>query len=95
MAAPPTLNLIGEILIVPILSNLGVYFIVTIGLCIFLAACYNIFLYTTINHGKGSEFIVGRHQLTNNQILVLGMHWTPLLLMFKINLFFFALIIFY
>lgn len=95
IAAPPTLNLIGEIIIVPMLSNLGVYFIVTIGLCIFLSACYNIFLYTSVNHGKGSEFIIGGNQLTNNQILVIGIHLAPILLLLKINLFCFALIIFY
>ncbi|YP_008994242.1 NADH dehydrogenase subunit 4 (mitochondrion) [Physella acuta] len=87
MAAPPTLNLIGEMLIVPMLSNLGVYFMVTMGLCIFLSACYNMFLYTAVNHGKGSEFIIGGNQMTNNQMLVMVMHMTPLLLLLKMNLF--------
>nr|WEU79007.1 NADH dehydrogenase subunit 4 [Physella acuta]WEU79020.1 NADH dehydrogenase subunit 4 [Physella acuta]WEU79033.1 NADH dehydrogenase subunit 4 [Physella acuta]WEU79046.1 NADH dehydrogenase subunit 4 [Physella acuta]WEU79059.1 NADH dehydrogenase subunit 4 [Physella acuta] len=95
MAAPPTLNLIGEMLIVPMLSNLGVNFMVTMGLCIFLSACYNMFLYTAVNHGKGSEFIIGGNQLTNNQMLVMGMHLAPLLLLLKMNLFCFALIMFY
>nr|CAH2594217.1 NADH dehydrogenase subunit 4 [Physella acuta] len=87
MAAPPTLNLIGEMLIVPMLSNLGVFFMVTMGLCIFLSACYNMFLYTAVNHGKGSEFIIGGNQLTNNQMLVMGMFLAPLLLLLKMNLF--------
>nr|WHS15600.1 NADH dehydrogenase subunit 4 [Physella acuta] len=87
MAAPPTLNLIGEMLIVPMLSNLGVNFMVTMGLCIFLSACYNMFLYTAVNHGKGSEFIIGGNQLTNNQMLVMVMHLAPLLLLLKMNLF--------
>nr|WID87910.1 NADH dehydrogenase subunit 4 [Physella acuta]WID87923.1 NADH dehydrogenase subunit 4 [Physella acuta]WJL98015.1 NADH dehydrogenase subunit 4 [Physella acuta]WJL98028.1 NADH dehydrogenase subunit 4 [Physella acuta]WJL98041.1 NADH dehydrogenase subunit 4 [Physella acuta] len=95
MAAPPSLNLIGEMLIIPMLSNLGVYFMVTMGLCIFLSACYNMFLYTAVNHGKGSEFIIGGNQVSNNQMLVLLMHLSPLLLLLKMNLFCFALIMFY
>nr|WRY72525.1 NADH dehydrogenase subunit 4 [Physella acuta] len=86
MAAPPSLNLIGEMLIIPMLSNLGVYFMVTMGLCIFLSACYNMFLYTAVNHGKGSEFIIGGNQVSNNQMLVLLMHLSPLLLLLKMNL---------
>nr|AFE62785.1 NADH dehydrogenase subunit 4 [Physella acuta] len=87
MAAPPSLNLIGEMLIIPMLSNLGVCYMVTMGLCIFLSACYNMFLYTAVNHGKGSEFIIGGNQMSNNQMLVLLMHLFPLLLLLKMNLF--------
>jgi NADH-ubiquinone oxidoreductase chain 4 len=95
IAAPPTLNLLGEILIIPILSNIGIRFMVVIGLCIFFSAIYNIVLYSRVNHGKSSEYILGGIQLSSNQLLVLIMHLVPLLFLFKIDFFVFALIIFY
>lgn len=95
IAAPPTLNLLGEIIIIPVLSEIRIGMLGVIGVGIFLSAVYNIMLYLNVNHGKPSEYMLGANQLSRNQLLVLVIHLVPLLFILKTNLFIFALIIFY
>nr|QLY89564.1 NADH dehydrogenase subunit 4 [Physa fontinalis] len=85
MAAPPTLNLLGEMMIIPVLSEISMGMLGVMGVCIFLSAVYNMMLYLNVNHGKPSEYVLGANQLSSNQLLVLVMHLVPLLFILKTN----------
>nr|YP_009473308.1 NADH dehydrogenase subunit 4 [Cirriformia cf. tentaculata HK-2018]AVI26179.1 NADH dehydrogenase subunit 4 [Cirriformia cf. tentaculata HK-2018] len=52
MAAPPFMNLAGEIMIFSSIMSKSLAFMVSIFLASFLSALYNLHLYTSMNHGK-------------------------------------------
>lgn len=87
IAAPPTLNLISELIIIPCLYNTSLSFILIIGLLVFFSARYNIYLYTILNHGFISNYCVPAKNLKSFEISSLTMHILPLLLIFKSELF--------
>nr|QJD22106.1 NADH dehydrogenase subunit 4 [Amblyomma testudinarium] len=53
MAAPLTMNLFGEFLLMMSILKLSILFFLPIMLLIFLSACYSLYLYSYINHGQG------------------------------------------
>lgn len=52
MAAPPSLNLIGEILLLTTILSFRSYFLFFIVLISFFGGVYSIYLYVFTNHGK-------------------------------------------
>lgn len=52
MAAPPTLNLAGEIILLTSILSLSTSRFILIGLAGFLAAAYSLFLFTATQHGS-------------------------------------------
>ena len=87
MAAPPTLNLLGELRIMPVLWNAGFSIALTIGVIVFFSAAYNIFLYRTVNHGNVSSYLTSGRELQSAPNLGLLLHGVPLFLLLKGNLF--------
>lgn len=87
IAAPPTLNLVGELLISVALWQRRGYLGIVIGLIVFFSAAYNIYLYTNINHGFHSNFLRSSGSLISYENLRLFLHIVPLLLLIKGNLF--------
>nr|AVW86148.1 NADH dehydrogenase subunit 4 [Lepidonotus sp. YZ-2018] len=57
MAAPPSINLFGEISLIISAIWASPWFMLPIGLCSFLAAAYSLFLFTSINHGAPPKFL--------------------------------------
>ena len=57
MAAPPSINLLGEIMIFPATIFLSMYCLLPLGLISFLAALYRMYLYTSTQHGGGPKYI--------------------------------------
>lgn len=91
IAAPPTLNLLRELIIIPSLWVISVRFILVIGILIFFRASYNIFLYASINHGSSSSYCLPCKDLKSFEILSLLIHIFPLLFLFKSEFFTFLL----
>ena len=87
MAAPPTLNLVGELLISVALWQRRGYLGIVIGLIVFFSAAYNMYLYTNINHGFHSNFLRRSGSLIHYENLTLFLHIAPLALLLKGNLF--------
>jgi NADH-ubiquinone oxidoreductase chain 4 len=52
MAAPPTLNLLGEIFLINRLISFRSYTVVLLRLISFIRAAYSLFLFSYIQHGK-------------------------------------------
>nr|YP_001648721.1 NADH dehydrogenase subunit 4 [Biomphalaria tenagophila]ABO14141.1 NADH dehydrogenase subunit 4 [Biomphalaria tenagophila] len=88
MAVPPTLNLMGEMFIIPSLWSLSNMFIIVMGLMIFISGVYNMFLYTSINHSMYSKHMLLGIPLSSSQYISLLMHLFPMVLFLKMDLFF-------
>nr|ANJ70548.1 NADH dehydrogenase subunit 4 [Melanotus villosus]ARH55097.1 NADH dehydrogenase subunit 4 [Melanotus villosus] len=90
MAAPPSFNLLGEIMLINSLVSWGLLTILMLMLVSFFSAAYTLFLYSYSQHGKlyqGSySFSLGYVR----EYLLLFLHWVPLNLLFlKSDLFIF------
>lgn len=81
MAAPPTINLLREILLLTrslFLSNLA---FIGLGLISFLAAAYSLYLYTSSQHGITPLFINSLNLTTSRNNSVILFHVVPLFLL--------------
>nr|YP_010874766.1 NADH dehydrogenase subunit 4 [Facelina bostoniensis]WGV42888.1 NADH dehydrogenase subunit 4 [Facelina bostoniensis] len=87
MACPPTLNLLGELSVVPILWSSSLFFAVVMGLMVFISAAYNMYLYSSMNHGSFQTYILPGDSIKSSMLLSLMMHFLPLLLILKSDLF--------
>lgn len=52
MAAPPTTNLAGEILVISSSINLRGFVTALLGISSFLAGAYNLYLFSSTQHGR-------------------------------------------
>nr|YP_003204703.1 NADH dehydrogenase subunit 4 [Oxymeris dimidiata]ACF04836.1 NADH dehydrogenase subunit 4 [Oxymeris dimidiata] len=77
MAAPPSINLLGEIMIFPCMIFSSGYYLISIGLMSFLAALYSMYLYTSIQHGGSPKFIKPFSQFKVHGFTLLLLHWIP------------------
>jgi len=77
MAAPPRINLLGEIMIFPSVVFISYYFLISIGLIRFLSALYSIYLYTCSQHGGGPKYIKPFRNLKSTSYSLLLLHWIP------------------
>nr|AEP27566.1 NADH dehydrogenase subunit 4 [Melanobaris laticollis] len=82
MAAPPSLNLLGEILLI---NSLVMYSKISILCCFFLvfySAVYSLFLYSYTQHGSFYSGIYSCFQINIREYLLLFLHWFPLNILF-------------
>lgn len=91
IAAPPTLNLLSELFIVPCLFSISLWIIIVIGILVFFRAAYNMYLYTSLNHGILKNYSLPSKDLKSFEILSLTIHTFPLIFLFKSELFTFWL----
>nr|AXA45291.1 NADH dehydrogenase subunit 4 [Splendrillia sp. 2 MNHN IM 2013-9750] len=77
MAAPPSINLLGEIMIFPSVIFSSSYFLISLGLMSFLAALYSMYLYTAIQHGGSPKFMKPFNQFKSSGLTLLFLHWIP------------------
>nr|YP_004934893.1 NADH dehydrogenase subunit 4 [Ovatella vulcani]AEQ93849.1 NADH dehydrogenase subunit 4 [Ovatella vulcani] len=83
MAAPPTLNLLGELAILPSLWSSHIALVFVMGLMVFFSAAYNMYLYVSVNHGSLSQYCSSGAPLLSYQALSLVLHAFPLLFVLK------------
>nr|YP_010447191.1 NADH dehydrogenase subunit 4 [Tibia fusus]UTM92199.1 NADH dehydrogenase subunit 4 [Tibia fusus] len=77
MAAPPSINLLGEIMIFPAVIFSSSYFILSLGLMSFLAALYSMYLFTCSQHGGSPKFTKPFGTFKSTGYTLLFMHWLP------------------
>nr|WNS64254.1 NADH dehydrogenase subunit 4 [Ficus subintermedia] len=77
MAAPPSINLLGEIMIFPSLMFSSMYFLPSLGLMSFLAALYSMYLFTSIQHGGSPKFTKPFNNFKSPGFTLLFLHWFP------------------
>nr|AOQ30894.1 NADH dehydrogenase subunit 4 [Pleurobranchaea sp. TY-2016] len=86
MACPPTLNLLGEMSVVPILWSCSIVFALVMGLMVFFSASYNMYLYSSLNHGSYFSYVFPGDSLKSCMLISLIGHFFPLLFIFKSEL---------
>nr|QIE11980.1 NADH dehydrogenase subunit 4 [Neverita sp. HL-2020] len=77
MAAPPSINLLGEIMIFPSILFTSSYFILSLSLMSFLAALYSMYLYTCSQHGGNPKYMKPFSNFSPLGYLLLFLHWLP------------------
>nr|AUJ22849.1 NADH dehydrogenase subunit 4 [Ignelater luminosus] len=82
MAAPPSLNLMGEIMLINSLVSWGVSTVGLIMLSSFFGAAYSLYLYSYSQHGKVYKGVYGFNLGVVREYLVMFLHWVPLNLLF-------------
>nr|AYR05197.1 NADH dehydrogenase subunit 4 [Coleoptera sp. ACP-2013] len=82
MAAPPSFNLLGEIMLINSLLGFSKFNMFYIMLISFLGAAYSLYLYSFSQHGKVYSGIYSFEGGSLREFLLLFMHWVPLNLLF-------------
>nr|YP_009002206.1 NADH dehydrogenase subunit 4 [Conus consors]AHG98741.1 NADH dehydrogenase subunit 4 [Conus consors] len=77
MAAPPSINLLGEIMIFPAVIFSSAYCLLPLAFMSFLSAMYSMYLFTAIHHGGSPKFIKPFALTKSTNFLVLFLHWMP------------------
>nr|ULD67128.1 NADH dehydrogenase subunit 4 [Trochus sp. n. CL-2022] len=77
MAAPPSINLLGEIMIFPATMFSSSYYLFSLGLMSFLAALYSMYLFTCSQHGGGPKYIKPFNGFSGLGYTLLALHWLP------------------
>nr|YP_010586025.1 NADH dehydrogenase subunit 4 [Anisocentropus maculatus]UZZ43761.1 NADH dehydrogenase subunit 4 [Anisocentropus maculatus] len=86
MAAPPSLNLFGEIGILNSLINWSFWLMVVLIFLSFFSASYSLYLYMYSQHGKFIFFMNNYFNCVCREYLLLFLHWVPLnLLILKMD----------
>ena len=81
MAAPPTINLLGEIILITRATFTSLYLIPSLLIISFIAAGYSLVLYTTSQHGWPPLFLSLGHLFNSRNAVTTSLHATPLLLL--------------
>nr|UHA56160.1 NADH dehydrogenase subunit 4 [Artena dotata] len=81
MAAPPSLNLMGEISLINSLMSWSWISMIMLMLISFFSAGYSLYLYSYIQHGKYYSGIYSYYTGVSREYLMLMLHWLPLNLM--------------
>nr|QTT61104.1 NADH dehydrogenase subunit 4 [Tritia tingitana] len=77
MAAPPSINLLGEIMIFPSTIFSSKYYIISLGFMSFLAALYSMYLYTSTQHGGSPKFMKPFNNFKSSGFTLFLLHWIP------------------
>nr|YP_009433961.1 NADH dehydrogenase subunit 4 [Prosopocoilus confucius]ANY60164.1 NADH dehydrogenase subunit 4 [Prosopocoilus confucius] len=78
MAAPPSLNLLGEIMLINSLVTWSFVCMIFLSLISFFSAAYSLFLYSYSQHGKMFSGLYSFSMGDVREFLLLFMHWFPL-----------------
>nr|YP_010743975.1 NADH dehydrogenase subunit 4 [Corigetus marmoratus]WET31978.1 NADH dehydrogenase subunit 4 [Corigetus marmoratus] len=78
MAAPPSLNLLGEILLMNSLIMYNKFLSFPLFFLCFFSAIYSLFLYSYTQHGLPSFGLYAFSQVSYREYMLLFLHWFPL-----------------
>nr|AOY39976.1 NADH dehydrogenase subunit 4 [Scolytinae sp. BMNH 1040118] len=82
MAAPPSLNLMSEIILMVSVFLYSKIFFVVLFFLAFYGAVYSLFLYSYTQHGKFYLGLYSFYSVSLREFLLMFLHWVPLNLLF-------------
>nr|ALO70276.1 NADH deshydrogenase subunit 4 [Aloconota currax] len=89
MAAPPSFNLLGEIMLINSLISWSYLTMFMLSFISFFSAVYSLYLYAYSQHGMIYSGLYSFYSGNNREFLLLMLHWLPLnLLILKSEMFF-------
>nr|YP_009667284.1 NADH dehydrogenase subunit 4 [Hydatophylax nigrovittatus]APQ47885.1 NADH dehydrogenase subunit 4 [Hydatophylax nigrovittatus] len=87
MAAPLSLNLLGEIMLISSLVMWSVVLMLLLGLVSFFSAGYSLYLFAFVQQGVSSMNLNNYYLIESREFLLLLLHWVPLNLLFLYSLY--------
>nr|WIL79818.1 NADH dehydrogenase subunit 4 [Callimerus nigroapicalis] len=78
MAAPPSMNLMGEIMLINSLVSWNFYLMIFLSLISFFSAAYSLYLYSYTQHGKFYSGLYCSMMNYLSEYKLLFLHWFPL-----------------
>nr|YP_009561404.1 NADH dehydrogenase subunit 4 [Zophobas atratus]QAT19104.1 NADH dehydrogenase subunit 4 [Zophobas atratus] len=78
MAAPPSLNLMGEIMLINSIVGFSMFNMFFLMLISFFGAVYSLFLYSYSQHGMVYSGLYSFFTCSFREFLLLSLHWVPL-----------------
>nr|AYP72667.1 NADH dehydrogenase subunit 4 [Colasposoma sp. EMHAU-15070314] len=81
MAAPPTLNLMGEIFLINSLVLYSSMTMIFLSLISFMGAAYSLFLFSYIQHGVMYSGFYSFYMGCGREYLLMFLHWFPLIIL--------------
>nr|YP_010535891.1 NADH dehydrogenase subunit 4 [Nodopelta heminoda]UYB79129.1 NADH dehydrogenase subunit 4 [Nodopelta heminoda] len=78
MAAPPSINLLGELLIIPSIMMNNFFLFLPFIFMSFLAAVYSLYLYVVTQHGGSPKTLFPFSNFNSLNLSTLFFHWVPL-----------------
>nr|QXI88778.1 NADH dehydrogenase subunit 4 [Ampittia virgata] len=88
MAAPPSMNLIGEISLINSMVSWSYLTMFTLMMLTFFSASYSLYLYSYTQHGKYNISLYSFYMGLSREFLLLMLHWLPLnIMILKIDYF--------
>nr|YP_010586402.1 NADH dehydrogenase subunit 4 [Nothopsyche ruficollis]UZZ44190.1 NADH dehydrogenase subunit 4 [Nothopsyche ruficollis] len=82
MAAPPSLNLLGEIMLISSLVSWSYMLMILISLVSFFSAGYSLYLFAFTQQGASNINLNNYSLIESREYLLLILHWLPLNLLF-------------
>nr|QNP09988.1 NADH dehydrogenase subunit 4 [Ochthebius sp. IBE<ESP> AN292] len=78
MSAPPSLNLLGEIMLINSVLMWSMYNMISLMFILFFSAVYSLYLYSYSQHGKLNISVYSFSNGYIREFLLLMLHWLPL-----------------
>nr|AND96284.1 NADH deshydrogenase subunit 4 [Onthophagus yukae] len=78
MAAPPSMNLLGEIMLINSLVSWNSLCMLMLMFLSFFSAVYSLYLYSYTQHGKLNSGFYSLYSVVIREYLLLMLHWLPL-----------------
>nr|AYW52358.1 NADH dehydrogenase subunit 4 [Erotylinae sp. 2 ACP-2013] len=78
MAAPPSLNLMGEIFLINSIVSYSKFLMILLMILSFFSAVYSLFMFAYTQHGVFYSGIYSNYSGTIREYLLLFLHWFPL-----------------
>nr|AOY40067.1 NADH dehydrogenase subunit 4 [Scolytinae sp. BMNH 1040351] len=82
MAAPPSLNLLGELILICSLSLYSKLLTISLFFLVFYSAAYSLFLYSYTQHGSLFSGLYSLYSVNIREYYLVFLHWVPLNLLF-------------
>nr|BDQ43625.1 NADH dehydrogenase subunit 4 [Amynthas masatakae] len=81
MAAPPTINLLSEIMLITSIMSATTWSIVLLSLVSFFTAAYSLYMFTSMNHGTSTTFTNSLMNVKPKDFSLMLMHLIPVVML--------------
>nr|AWV83284.1 NADH dehydrogenase subunit 4 [Meimuna iwasakii] len=87
MSCPPTMNIVGEIMIINSLISWNSLTMTVLIISSFLSACYSLYLFSFTQHGMYYSSVYSYNSGNVREFLLIMLHWIPLnFIILKLNI---------
>nr|BDQ43677.1 NADH dehydrogenase subunit 4 [Metaphire tosaensis] len=81
MAAPPTINLLSEVMLITSIMSTTTWSIIMLGMVSFFTAVYSLYMYTSMNHGTSTTMTNSLMNVKSKDFSLMLMHLIPVIVL--------------